>query len=298
MTSLYRSSAICIFCVASAALLASAQTYTQVDFPGALATTLNGGPNPEGTSVGSYSLDGVHFHAFTFVSPNTFTAFDPPASTSTTPNFIDPQGEIVGSYVDASSVSHGFTLKGTTYTTVDFPGALFTVLTGLNPSGEMVGFYSNANANPLCNGGTTGACHSFLVSKKGSFTSFDPPGATSSQASTVNPSGAIVGTYTDSAGVGHGYLLDKKGNYTTIDFPGAVSTFVGGNNPQGDMVGEYGDTAGNGHSFLLSNGTFTSFDPPGTVAFSDASGINPGGTIVGIFFDAAVLEHGYVRTSK
>ena len=45
MTSLYRSSAICIFCVASAALLASAQSYTQHDFPGALATTLNGGPN-------------------------------------------------------------------------------------------------------------------------------------------------------------------------------------------------------------------------------------------------------------
>ena len=48
----------------------------------------------------------------------------------------------MGSYVDAASVSHGFTLKGTTYTAVDFPGALFTVLAGLNPSGEMVGFYS------------------------------------------------------------------------------------------------------------------------------------------------------------
>ena len=298
MTSLHRSFAICIFCVAFAALSASAQSYTQVDFPGALATSLNGGPNPEGTSVGAYSLDGIHFHGFTFSSPNAFTPFDPPGSTSTTPNFIDPQGKIVGSYVDAAGVSHGFTLNGTTYTTVDFPGALFSVLTGLSPSGEMVGFYSNASSNPVCNGGPTGACHSFQLSKKGAFTSFDPPGATSSQASTVNPSGAIVGTFTDSAGVGHGYLLDKKGNYTTIDFPGSVSTFVGGNNPEGDMVGEYTDTAGIGHSFLLSNGKFTSFDPPGTVGFSDASGINPGGTIVGIFFDAAVLEHGYVRTPK
>lgn len=297
MNNLYRQLAICVFGAALAALPSSAQTYTQVDYPGALGTILNGGPNPQGTSVGSYTTDGVHFHGFTLNSGNAFTPFDPPDATSTTPNFIDPQGEIVGDYVDAAGNTHGFTLVGTTYTTVDYPGALFTALTGINPSGEMVGFYSTASANPLCNGGTSGACHSFLISKKAVFTSFDPPGATSSQASTVNPSGAIVGTFNDAAGVRHGYLLAKNGTYTTIDFPGSVSTFVGGNNAEGDMVGFYA-VPGAGHSFVLSNGTFTSFDPPGTVVFSDASGINPAGTIVGIFFDAAGLEHGYIRTSN
>src|ERR1700686_2245620 len=110
-----------------------------------------------------------------------------------------------------------------------------------------------------CNG--TGISHSFTVSKKGVFTSFDPPGAISSTASTVDPSGAVVGAYTDSGGAGHGYLPDKKGTFTTIDFPGATSTFAGGNNPEGDIIGEYNDTAGVGPSFLLSNGVFTSFDP-------------------------------------
>jgi hypothetical protein len=75
----------------------------------------------------------------------------------------------------------------------------------------------------------SGITHSFVVSKKGVFTSFDPPGAISSLAATVIPSGAVVGAYTDSGGVGHG-----------------------GSNPEGDSVGEYIDTAGVAHSFLLS----------------------------------------------
>jgi hypothetical protein len=83
----------------------------------------------------------------------------------------------------------------------------------------------------------SGITHSFVVSKKGVFTSFDPPGAISSLAATVIPSGAVVGAYTDSGGVGHG-----------------------GSNPEGDSVGEYIDNAGVAHSFLLSHGVFTSFD--------------------------------------
>ena len=296
MTKLYRILAICIFGAALAAVSTSAQTYTQVDYPGALGTTLNGGPNPEGTSVGSW-FDGNTLHGYSLSSGHVFKSFDPPGSTFTSPNWISPQGEITGNYVDSSGVSHGFTLKGAKYTTVDFPGALFTVLTGLNPSGAMVGEYSSASANPLCNGGPSGACHSFKVSKKGVFTSFDPPGATTSGASTINPSGVIVGAYIDAGGVGHGYQLDKKGNYTTINFPGATSTFVGGNNARGAMVGEYVDTSNVAHSFVLSGATYTSFDPPfGGVTFSVATGINPSGVIVGTFFDAAFNEHGYIRT--
>jgi len=151
-------------------------------------------------------------------------------------------------------------------------------------------------SDPAC--GTTGnptTNHSFVVSKKGVFTSFDPPGAVSSTASTVNPSGAVVGAYTDSGGVGHGYLR-YHGTFTTIDFPGATFTFAGGGNPEGDIIGLY-TAAGVNHSFLLSNGAFTSFDPPGTGPNgSDASGINPGGVIVGLYFDSAGVLHGFIRT--
>jgi hypothetical protein len=197
--------------------------------------------------------------------------------------------------LDSGNVSHGFVLNGTKYTTVDVPGAVGTTLTGINPSGEMSGFTCS---DPAC--GTFGApntTHSFLISKKDDYTFFDPLGAISSTASTVNPSGAVVGNYTDSGGVGHGYLRDKNGTFTTIDFPSSISTFAGYINAEGDIVGEYADSSNVGHSFLLSHGIFTSFDPPGTVGFSDASGINPSGIIVGLYFDSAGVEHGYIRTS-
>jgi len=293
MTSVFRFVATCTLGVALATFsIASAQTYKTIDFPGAVATSLNGGPNPQGTSVGSYTDTSNITHGFTLTKKGVFTSFDPPGSTLTTPNFISPQGIIVGSYNDSSSVSHGFVLNGGKYTTLDFPGAAGTTLTGLNPSGKMSGF---SCSDPAC--GTTGNSstnHSFLVTKKGVFTSFDPPGAVSSAASTVNPSGAVVGAYTDSGGATHGYLR-YHGTFTTIDFPGSIFTFAGGNNPEGDVIGAYVDTAGVVHSFLLSNSVFTSFDPPGAT-FSDATGINPGGVIVGLYRDAANVQHGFIRT--
>lgn len=292
MNKLFRFLAICTIGIALAtSSVAWAQSYTTIDYPGATATTLNGGPNPEGTSVGSETTGGVT-HGFTLNSSGEFTPFDPPGSTLTTPNFISPQGTIVGAYNDSGNVSHGFILSDGRYTTYDAPGAAGTTLTGLNPSGEMSGFTCS---DPAC--GTTGNAstnHSFTVSKKGVLTSFDPPGAVSSTASTVNPSGTVVGAYTDSAGVGHGYQLYHS-TFTTQNFPGGIFTFNGGNNPAGDIVGEWIDSAQVAHSFLLSHGNYTSFDPPGAI-LSDAAGINPAGIIVGLYEDSSQVFHGFIRT--
>src|ERR1700748_299958 len=138
MIKAFRPMAICAISVAFAtSSIASAQSYTTVDFPGADFTFLNGGPNPEGTSVGFYGASGV-IHGFT-VKKGVFTSFDPPGSTATLPAWISPQGVIVGSYVDSGGTVHGFILDGGNYTTVDFPGAAGTSLSGLSPSGEMAG---------------------------------------------------------------------------------------------------------------------------------------------------------------
>jgi hypothetical protein len=113
MIKVFRFLAICMIGVALAtSSIAWAQTYTSVNYPGAVLTELIGGPNPQGTSVGGYTLTaGGALHGFT-VRGGVFTPFDPPGSTFTTVNFINPRGDIVGAYVDASGVSHGFVLSG------------------------------------------------------------------------------------------------------------------------------------------------------------------------------------------
>jgi hypothetical protein len=113
MSKLYRCFAICAIGIAlTTASIAWAQSYTTIDFPGAIATTLNGGPNPQGTSVGSYTDTSGVTHGFVLTKKGVFKSFDPPGSTFTSPDFISPQGDIVGGYNDASSVSHGFILSG------------------------------------------------------------------------------------------------------------------------------------------------------------------------------------------
>jgi hypothetical protein len=139
MTKVFRCLTVLTISVAFAtASIALAQTYTTIDFPGAIATTLDGGPNPEGTNIGTWADTAGFTHGFV-LKDGVFTSFDVPGSTATTPNWISPQGVIVGGYVDSTGANHGFVLDNGQYTTVDFPGAAGTILTGLNPSGEMAG---------------------------------------------------------------------------------------------------------------------------------------------------------------
>lgn len=298
MIKLFRFLAICTLGVAFATSSnAWAQTYTAVNYPGAALTELIGGPNPQGTSAGGYTLTaGGALHGFT-LRDGVFAPFDPPGSTFTTVNFINPRGDIVGGYVDAGGVSHGFVLSGGNYTTVDYPGAAGTALSSVNPSGEMSGATCS---DPACGAfGATNVTHGFLVSKKGVFSAtFDPPGAASSTTSVVTPSGAVVGAYTGLSGTTcstqcQGYML-FHGTYATINYPGSSFTFAGGANAEGNIVGIYTDASGAGHGFLF-NGAYTSFDYPGA-SFTEATGINPGGVIVGLYVDSAGAVHGFIRT--
>ena len=298
MIKVFRLLAICTLAVAFATWsIAWAQTYTTVNYPGAVLTELIGGPNPQGTSVGGYTLTaGGALHGFT-VRGGVFTSFDPPGSTFTTANYINPEGVIVGGYVNSGGVSHGFILSGGSYTTVDYPGAAGTALSSINPSGELSGATCS---DPACGVfGATNVTHSFLVSKKGVFSStFDPPGATSSTTSVVIPSGAVVGAYTNVSGTTcstqcQGYML-FHGTYATINYPGATFTFAGGANAEGNIVGIYNDASDAGHGFLF-NGAYTSFDYPGA-SFTEATGINPSGVIVGLYVDSAGAVHGFMRT--
>ena len=125
------------------------------------------------------------------------------------------------------------------------------------------------------------------------FTTFDVPGASSTQANGINDAGQIVGWYTG-AGGNRGFLLDIDGSYTTLDVPGATrGTYAEGINNAGQIVGVYqSDTY---HSFLLSDGQYTLLDDVGD--WTSAFGINNAGQIAGTAWIkiGGIYAHGFLR---
>jgi hypothetical protein len=125
------------------------------------------------------------------------------------------------------------------------------------------------------------------------FQSFDVPGAAKGTfAGGLNDSGAIVGYYTDSAGVQHGFLRSPAGAYTTLDPPGAGASGASGIASSGKIVGSYSFTGVSGLGFVLSGGTYTTINVPGSTQTS-ALGISPSGTIVGSYSNSSG-DHGFL----
>jgi uncharacterized membrane protein len=73
------------------------------------------------------------------------TAFGAPGAERTEAWDINPSGTIVGMFVDAAAVSHGYVLEGERYTTIDVPGAAGTVTFGINAGGDIVGGFTGAD---------------------------------------------------------------------------------------------------------------------------------------------------------
>jgi uncharacterized membrane protein len=246
----------------------------------------------------------------------TFTTIDAPGASYTSPSGINDARQIVGTFVDPSSLgfdgisvlpgkSHGFLVSGGTFTTigVPFPSACYppcppfeTQAGGINTAGQIVGAFDYAYwifGQYFMQG--------FLFSG-GRYTTIDVAGAFATQASGINDSGRVVGTFVDPPylsedwvsmpGNAHGFLLSGR-VFTTIDVPGAGSTNAYGINATGQIVGSYLDAAGS-HGFLLAGGTFTAIDVPGATAGStNAYGINATGQIVGSYLDATG-SHGFL----
>jgi hypothetical protein len=140
-----------------------------------------------------------------------------------------------------------------------------------------------------------------VLAPVGSFTTFDVPGAVNGTfPSSINPAGAITGSYYDVNFVGHGFLRAKNGTLVSFDAPGAGTTdpsfpgtYAVSINPAGAIVGMYTDANSLSHGFVrASDGTFTTFDPPGKIAafapfaLAQTSYINPDGVITGAYFES------------
>jgi uncharacterized membrane protein len=300
--------------------LRTAESFTQIDVPGA-AATFAARMNARGQIVGGYSeqrlIPALELtHGFLFESGR-FTRIDVPGAVRTQVFGINNTGQTTGEYVDANGKTHGFLLDDGNFTTIDVPGSTATFAYDIDDSGQVLGFsYDGA------------AFHGFLRDAQGAFTAIDMPGAEERGTLSLgfNNRGQIVGIglvldggqltarpfvlengnfitievpeaklstvvfdVSDEgqfAGVydlaGHGYLRDRRGNFTVIDPPeGSINERLGINN-RGQIVGRYIDFDGKARGFLKYGRSFSPIDVPGATATSTFT-INDRGQIVGIY---------------
>jgi uncharacterized membrane protein len=262
----------------------AAFTYTSLDYPGAVLTAAEG-INPQGDIAGLYiDANGVQ-HGFV-LSKGAFRSVDYPGAASTDARGINPSGEVVGNYrlpgEPPAYAIHGFRLAPDgTFSPIDFPGWTYMIAQRILPDGtvlgcihdakyvHMIGFVVSSAGDSsfdvpqsMHNGATPGLSQiaglyfdmtlqrgrAYIV-RDGSFNPFDFPGSVATSAWDMNPSGAVVGAYTDGAGAGHGFLM-QDGQFTSIDFPGAHTTAARGVNPRGDIVGWYVGSDKHEHAFV------------------------------------------------
>jgi probable HAF family extracellular repeat protein len=165
-------------------------------------------------------------------------------------------------------------------------GFRITDLGALPPSGTsgaMALSGSGLAAGVMSSGGATVAA---LASAGGTFGAVAVPlGAKSSQATGVNSSGSVAGTYTDANNVTHGFT--SSGGTAVALAPLTVGTAHGtftqavGINNSGTVVGTGDLPSGLSRAFTSSGGTETIIDPLGSGSFTKGAAINNNGVVVG-----------------
>jgi hypothetical protein len=259
-------------------------SYTPVSFPGAVSTSING-VNRAGDIVGTYR-EAASTHTRGFLRRDgKFTSIDYPGAESTGANAINSSGDIVGGYSlpDTPDVARGFVLtKQGRFTGVNVPGHTSMVAARLLSDGTILGCYHDRGGADMhgmkltggklsdfdrpwsmhhgatpdgktivgtYNDRTAGKSHGRSYVLVGStFTPFDVPGSSATNALDINAAGTIVGTY-EVDGISHGFVRERE-VYTTLNAPGAVSTNANGISDDGTVVGSFSDAGGATRGFI------------------------------------------------
>ena len=166
--------------------------------------------NNAGAITGNFLDDNTYLlRGFVRSAKGVITEFDAPNDgLGTSPESINPSGEIVGFANDGSGVAHAFLRSATgTISTFDAPEAgIFpsqgTGYFAINPIGQIAGNYVDASY----------VFHGFLRNPDGSITTFSAPNASNDLylgtfPLGINPAGNVTGYYNDNAtGAAHGFV--------------------------------------------------------------------------------------------
>lgn len=212
-----------------------------------------------------------------------FTTVDVPGSKSFNQIFgINDSGE-VGISSDAGPVLY----HGGVYSPLPTIAGYNVALAGINNAGTVVGGAFD----------TSGAEHGFTLSG-GTYSLFDVPGATKTEARAISSTGLVVGYYTDAAtGNRPGFSYDPStGAFTTINTPGSTVSITSGVNAAGQIVGSGGDNTGSKFGFLYQGGSYTTFTVANSITAARA--INDTGLIAGWINQIGIGHEGFVGDSS
>ncbi len=194
--------------LAGAATASYAQSFTTIDYPGAV-WTWAGATNDAGITIGTYTLNtlpinqGGHIYGFVRDASGNFSTIDVPGTMQVWPMAINPAGVIAGGYEDNSGNEHSFvrTPDGQ-MTFFDDPAAgpgSFGL--GINAAGTIVG---NAGYN-----------YSYERGPMGEIRTLKLGGVVG-----INSVGTILGSvYTYRNGLWYGYVRDRDGTVTSFRTP-------------------------------------------------------------------------------
>lgn len=112
--------------------------------PGASFTSANA-INDRGSAAGVYQLGDTNNHGFVRDASENFTyPIDYPGTTSTILRGINGRGWIVGGYIDAQLVQHGFLFRPpNSFLSYTYPDSTFTTFEGINDRGLICGDYKD-----------------------------------------------------------------------------------------------------------------------------------------------------------
>jgi probable HAF family extracellular repeat protein len=200
---------------------------------------------------------------------------------------INAGGDIVGTYVDAGGVQHGYLWQNGQITTLDYPGAEGTGAAGIGPGGAIVGTY-------WMPGETGVAAHGYKRTRDGVFTAVHYPGHLNEILARILPDGTILGCRhdTDTMDTMRGIAIGKHGD-EEIDVFASMNN--GATPDMALIVGLYWNVEANRQEgYVIEDGVFTPFVVPGS-NLTTAWDVNPRGEIVGVWRDGANKFHGFLR---
>ena len=179
----------------------------QYDFPGAAETHIYGISDETGALSGNIVDEAGITHAFSGELIITF-----PGAVNTYGDFVNAAGAVVGSYIDADGMFHGFIRHPDgSFTTIDLPempNLVFLFVNTITDFG-VVGFRAKA-ANDIL--------RSYILMPDGTLYEVRIPGSVITVVRNVNQDGSIVGFYDLADGRRHGFLGRPKTQLTGEGF--------------------------------------------------------------------------------